>query len=121
LKKKLYRVRFIDQSERKTVEVVVQSVNVSEFMGLVVLENFVFNDNRKLVILPEEDAARTRYGKTDRLHIPYHSLVFVEEFDDEPADLKHLPFVREVVSDDKASEKGKAASSIIPPPSPLKI
>lgn len=119
MKKKLFRVRFIDQSERKSVEVVVESVNVSEFMGLVVLEKFVFNDNKKLVILPEEEEARSRYAKTERLHIPYHCLVFVEEFDEEPADLKHLPFVKEVPKD--ASIPEKPASDLAKPPSPIKI
>lgn len=97
MKKKLRRVRFVDASEKKTMEVVVEKISSSELMGMVVLEGFVFSDQKKLVILPEEEAARQRFCKTERLHIPYHSIIYCEEFDDEPADLKHLPFIREVM------------------------
>lgn len=113
MKKKLYRVRFLDQSERKTIEVVVESLASSEFLGLLVLEKFVFNDNKKFVILPEEDAARQRFAKTERLHIPYHSVIFCEEFEEEPADLKHLPFMREVKAE--ASPDAATQSPVIFP------
>lgn len=103
--KKLYRVRFQDQSERKTVEVVVESVEASEFMGLVVLEEFVFSDQKKLIIMPEEDEARQRFCKTERFHVPFHSIVYIEEFTDQPADLKRLPFVREVTEHSDQARK----------------
>ncbi len=109
--KKLYRVRFQDQSERKTVEVVVESVDASEFMGLVVLEKFVFSDQKKLIIMPEEDEARQRFCKTDRFHVPYHSIIYIEEFTDEPADLKRLPFVREVTNQSEKPEKSNLLKS----------
>jgi hypothetical protein len=94
--KRLFRVRFFDQSEKKLVEVVVENVSSSDFIGLITLEKFVFKDNKKLVILPEEDAARSRFGKTEKLHIPYHSVVYMEEFIDDPVNLKQLPFMKEV-------------------------
>lgn len=95
-KDRLYRVRFFDRNEKDLTEVVVRSVAPSELFGLVCLEDFVFNDQRKFIILPEEDAARKKFAKTERLHIPYHNLAYVEEFLDEPTDVRNLPFVREV-------------------------
>lgn len=96
---KLFRVKFIDRDSKdpkEPVEVTVSSFTASEFFGLVVLEGFVFKDQKKYVILPNEDAIRKRFGKTERLHIPYHNLIYVEEFYDEPADVKNLPFIKEV-------------------------
>ncbi len=95
-KRRLYRVRFFDQSERKIVEVLVERVEPSDLAGLVLLQGFVFRDQTKLVILPEEDEARQRFSKTHKLHIPYHAISFVEEFEDAPADIHKLPFVRKV-------------------------
>ena len=93
---KQYRVKFVERDEKQPFEVVVTYVGPSEFFGLIALEGFVFSDQKKFVILPEEDVARKRFGKTTRLHVPYHKIVFVEEFDEEPADLKNLPFIREI-------------------------
>ncbi len=86
----------MDQSEKKPIEAVVQSVHPSEILGMVTLERFVFNENKKLVILPEEEQARARFYKTEKLHIPYHSIVYMEEFFEQPVDVRHLPFIKEV-------------------------
>ncbi len=95
-KSQLFRVRFINKEESKTYEVVVKSVESSEFLGLVCLSGFVFSDQTKQVILPQEDEARKRFSKINRLHIPYHNLIFIEEFDPDDVDYKNLPFIREV-------------------------
>lgn len=94
--RRLYRVRFQNREDKKPLEVVVRSVDSSEFMGLLVLEGFVFDDATKHVILPTEEEARKRFRNTDKLHIPYHNILFVEEFTESDKDLKNLPFVREV-------------------------
>lgn len=96
---RLYRVRFNSKDGKDPSEVTVKNVYPSDFMGLVTLEGFVFKDQTKMVILPEEDEIRKRFNKTERLHIPYHQLVFVEEYNEQPADLKNLPFVREIPKD----------------------
>ncbi len=98
-KQKLYRVKFIDRDSKDPkdpLEVIVSSVGASEYFGLIALEGFIFKDQKKYVILPGEDAIRKRFGKTDRLHIPYHNIIYVEEYFDEPTDIKNLPFIKEV-------------------------
>ena len=104
--RRLYRVRFQTRDDRKPFEVVVSSVDSSEFMGLLVLEGFVFNDATKHVILPTEDEARKRFSSIDKLHLPYHNILFIEEFKERERDLKNLPFVREV-----STESGPGSSS----------
>lgn len=95
----LFRVRFQTRDDKKPFEVVVRSVDSSEFMGLLALEGFVFNDTTKQVILPTEDEARKRFSHIEKLHIPYHNILFIEEFFEEERDLKNLPFMREVESE----------------------
>lgn len=98
-KQALFRVRFQTRDDKKPFEVVVRAVDSSEFMGLLALEGFVFNDTTKQVILPTEDEARKRFGQIEKLHIPYHNILFIEEFLEEERDLKNLPFMREVESE----------------------
>lgn len=94
--RKLYRVKFQERNEKAPTTVTVESFGPSDHFGLVVLEKFVFFDQTKFVVLPEEDETRKRFGKTERLHLPYHVLLSVEEYFEEDPNLKHLPFIREV-------------------------
>ncbi len=93
-KRRLFRVKFQERHEKAPITVVVESFAPSEHFGLVCLEKFVFFDQTKFVVLPEEDETRKRFSKTERLHIPYHGLISVEEFDEDEPDLKNLPFIR---------------------------
>jgi hypothetical protein len=92
----IYRVKFREQDQGAPTEVLVKNVYPSDIPGLVCLSGFVFKDNTKRIILPEEDAASKRFRKTKSLHIPYHNILFVEETTDEPIDIKNLPFLKEV-------------------------
>jgi hypothetical protein len=95
-KRKLYRVKFQERQEKQPTVVVVEQVGPSEYFGLIALERFVFFDQTKFVVLPDEDEMRKRFSRTERLHLPYHVLLSVEEFLEDDLDLKHLPFIREV-------------------------
>ena len=104
--RRLFRVKFIEKGESESTTVVVETFEQSEHLGLVAMSGFVFSDQTKLVLLPEEDAVRKRFAKTTRLHLPYHVLLSVEEFTEKPADLKNLPFIKpiEKSSDDDSSK-----------------
>lgn len=97
--KVVYKVKFREKEEGKATEALVRQVFPSEIPGLVCLQDFVIKDNVKKIILPEEDEASKRFRKTKSLHIPYHNILFVEEMLDEPVDVKHLPFLKEVEKD----------------------
>lgn len=97
-RRKLYRVKFQERNEKSPLTVVVEHFSPSEHFGLVCLEKFVFFDQTKFVLLPEEDETRKRFAKTERLHLPYHGLISVEEFFEDEPDLKNLPFIRPVDS-----------------------
>ena len=84
--KRLYRIRFQEKGEKEPIAVTVASFGPSDYFGLVCLSDFVFRDASKLVVTPGEDEAKKRYEGTDKLHLPYHVLLSVEEyFEDEPA------------------------------------
>ena len=89
-----YRVKFQNKGEKTPSEVTVQHVSSSEIMGCIVLEDFVFIDQKKHVILPTEDDARKRYKDVKKLHIPYMSIIAVEEVEAVETDLSSLPFLK---------------------------
>jgi len=92
--KSFYRVRFMTKEDVKPVEVVVKRVMSSEFLGLIMLEDFVFSDTKNHLVLPAEDKVRRLYSETKRLHVPYHNILSIEEFSPNKVDLKNLPFLR---------------------------
>ncbi|NRA64880.1 MAG: DUF1820 family protein [Pseudobacteriovorax sp.] len=91
----IYRVRFKENEKGDVAQVLVRNIEASDIPGLICMSEFVFKDTVKKIILPEEDAASKRFRKTESLHVPYHSIVYVEKLYDEPTDLKHLPFLRQ--------------------------
>lgn len=95
-RRRLFRVKFYEKADKSVTTVVVERFSPSEYIGLVTLDGFVFFDQTKFVVLPEEDEARKRFAKTEKLHIPYHALASVEEFIADEPDLKNLPFIREI-------------------------
>jgi len=97
IKRTLYRVKFQNKEENKSYEVVVSSIESSDFLGLVKLSNFIFNESKKQIVLSSESEARKRFSKVNALHIPYHNISFIEEFDEEDTDYKKLPFMKEVL------------------------
>jgi hypothetical protein len=90
----MYRVRFMTKDDTKPVEVIVKRVVSSEFLGLIMLEDFIFSDSKQHVVLPSEDKIRRQYTDTKRLHVPYHNILSIEEFVPNKVDVKNLPFIR---------------------------
>lgn len=98
----VYKVRFREDDKGKVLEALVREVFPSDIPGLVTLSDFVFRDSTKKIIMPEEDAASKRFRSTRSLHVPYHNILFVEELDDDPVDLKQLPFLKGIPSTPEA-------------------
>ena len=92
----LFKVKFFEKDQEKPMEVLVRHVEPSDFPGLVCFSDFVFKDQTKKIIMPDEDKATKRFKKTKSIHVPYHNILFIEEVDDEEVDLKKLPFLREI-------------------------
>ncbi len=105
-----YRVKFLEKNAEHPVTVVASTVRASEYFGMIAIEGLVFNDHRRHIILPDEDSARRRFAKTNRLHIPYHNVICIEEFDEEPPDLKKLPFIKQVKLNGETAQDGQLSS-----------
>ncbi len=105
-----YRVRFQGRDDKTPYEVVVERVFSSDYVGLITLEGFVFNDHTKQVILPAEDEARKKFSTVERLHIPYHNILYIEEFVPQAPNLQHLPFIKGIV---KETDSTSDESSLI--------
>ena len=89
--RRLFRIRFTDKVEKKTVTLIAAKVTVSDFFGLIAIEQLVFTNNNKQIVLPEEDSIRKRYATTKRLHVPYHNVVSIEEFVEDAPKLRKMP------------------------------
>ncbi len=89
-----YKVRFADPADQKTYELTAKELYAGDFLGMVTLEGLVWHDQTRQVLLAEEEAARKRFLKTDRLHLPYHHIHAIEEFQEASASLATLPFLR---------------------------
>lgn len=102
---KAFRVKFIEGDSKKPVEAIVKVAEPSEFPGLVCFRNFIFKDQQKKILLPEEDAAVKRFKNTHALHIPYHNILYVEEIEREVVDHKSLPFLKPLEPNNSENEK----------------
>ena len=102
-KKTLYRVKFQSKDDKSPLEVVVSSIHSSDFLGLIKLSNFIFNENKKHIVMPSENEARKRFAKINSLHLPYHNILSIEEFEEDKTDLDKLPFIKKVPKDFKSS------------------
>ncbi|MDE3269573.1 MAG: DUF1820 family protein [Pseudomonadota bacterium] len=89
--RRLYRIKFTDKVEKKTITLIAAKVTVSDFFGLIAIEQLVFANNNKQIVLPEEDSIRQRYAATKRLHVPYHNVISIEEFIEDTPKLHKMP------------------------------
>lgn len=101
----LFKVRFFENDRENPIEALVRIVEPSEFPGLVCFADFVFKDQTKKIIMPDEDKALKRFKKTRSLHIPYHNILYIEEIEEEAVDLKQLPFLREIATEVETTEQ----------------
>ena len=102
--KTLFKVRFSQKNNKESLEVLVRSVDSSHLPGMICLRDFVFLDNKKMIILPEEDAAAKRFRGTQALHLPYHQIDSVEEVVEQPLALQSLPFIKMLPEENQPSE-----------------
>ena len=103
--RKLYRVKFTEKTGNSVVTLIATKVVVSEFFGLIAVENLVFKKSGSDIILPEEDNLRRKYEDTVKLHIPYHNVISIEEFTENKSSLKGVPISICKKEEDSSSER----------------
>jgi hypothetical protein len=76
-KKPVYRVVFVN--EGKVYELYARSVSSSALVGCVELEDLLFGEKSTVVVDPTEEKLRVEFEGVQRVHIPLHAIVRVDE------------------------------------------
>lgn len=105
--KSIYKVKFQENEKGEAREAMVREVYPSEIPGLVTLKDFVFKDASKTIFLPGEEEASKRFRDTKSIHIPYHNILFVEEFYEEDPKPKSPSYLSEVSKIHSDNQQGR--------------
>ena len=77
-KPNIYKVRFKAKEDAKVTEVTVRYVTSSEIMGCIALENFIFREQSKHLIVPKDEDLAKKYHGVKKLHVPFHNLLIFD-------------------------------------------
>lgn len=80
-RKTVYRVMFVHQD--KMYELYCKSVSQSELYGFLEIEELIFGERSNVVVDPGEERLKTEFAGVRRSYIPIHSVVRVDEVDQE--------------------------------------
>lgn len=81
--KPVYKVIFINQGQ--VYEVFACAIYQSEMYGFIEVEEFVFGERSKLVVDPSEEKLKNEFAGVKRSYIPMHSIVRIDEVEQEGA------------------------------------
>ena len=73
----LYKILF--HNEGKVYELFAREVGQGGLFGFIEVADLVFGTRTEVVIDPGEDALRTEFEGVERLHIPMHSVIRIDE------------------------------------------
>lgn len=76
-KKRLYRVKFINQG--KVYEVFARQVYQGDLYGFVVIEDLVFGERSTVVVDPGEERLKNEFEAVERSFVPMHAIIRVDE------------------------------------------
>lgn len=77
MKKRLYRITFLNQS--KVYELYATDVNHGYLPGMIEIAGIVFGERSSLVVDPSEEKLKQEFADVSVTHIPFHSLIRVDE------------------------------------------
>lgn len=75
--KKLYRVRFLN--EGRIFELYAREVGQGMLFGFVEVADLVWGSKSEVIIDPGEQELRNEFNGVDRLHVPMHAIVRIDE------------------------------------------
>jgi len=79
----IYRIFF--NSQGKVYEIYARKVRQGSLAGFVEVEELVFGKKSDIVVDPSEDALKKEFGGVKCLHLPYHSIIRIDEVEKEGA------------------------------------
>ena len=75
--KKLYRVRFLN--EGRIFELYAREVGQGMLFGFVEISDLVWGSKSEVIIDPGEQELRNEFNGVNRLHVPMHAMVRIDE------------------------------------------
>ncbi len=76
-KKRLYRVIFFNQGT--VYELYARRVQQGGLYGFVEIEDLSFGEKSSMVIDPTEERLKTEFSGVERIHVPMHAVVRIDE------------------------------------------
>jgi hypothetical protein len=76
---KLYRVSFLNQG--KVYELYAGRVEPGTLPGFVEIGDLRFGETSTVVIDPSEEKLRTEFEGVENIHVPFHSVIRIDEVD----------------------------------------
>lgn len=77
--RKLYRVRFLN--EGRIFELYAREVGQGLLFGFVEIADLVWGSKSEVIIDPGEQELRNEFAGVERLHVPMHAMVRIDEVD----------------------------------------
>ena len=77
MKKKIYRVTFLNQS--KVYELYARNVNHGYLPGFIEVSGLVFGERSSVVVDPSEERLKQEFAEVSITHIPFHSMIRIDE------------------------------------------
>ncbi|MBN2332678.1 MAG: DUF1820 family protein [Deltaproteobacteria bacterium] len=77
----IYRVRF--KTGNRDYSLLARQVTESEFFGFIDITDFIFEDNNRIIISPEDDALRKEFVKTDCVSVPHQYILRIDRLQDD--------------------------------------
>ena len=79
--RRIYRVIFQNQGE--IYELFAEGISHGNLFGFVEVEGLLFGERSQLVVDPSEERLRTEFKGVQRLYVPLHSVVRIDEVEKE--------------------------------------
>jgi hypothetical protein len=76
-KKRIYRIVFVNQG--KVYEVYAKNVTQGGIFGFVEVEGLLFGEKTTVVVDPSEEALQREFTGVERIHVPMHSVIRIDE------------------------------------------
>ncbi|MCK5680355.1 DUF1820 family protein [bacterium] len=80
-RKPIFRVHF--QTEDRNYSLLARSVKEAEFFGFIEVSEIIFEDIKRLIISPEDEALRKEFAKTDSISIPHQYMRRIDRLADD--------------------------------------
>ncbi|MEC7911961.1 uncharacterized protein METZ01_LOCUS88702 [marine metagenome] len=76
-KKKTYKIIFIQLGE--IYEIFAKQIYQSEMYGFIEVEEYIFNNNKQLVVDPSSEKLQNEFKSVERSYIPINSIIRIDE------------------------------------------